>query len=80
MMKVTCSVKLMDLFIIIKRRGETEKPREISIKTEIKSLTDKALIGFRISLSVFNFYTSKLVLLSKVLPAHSLVSAELIVI
>ena len=72
---MACSVKLMDLFIIINRGGhkslletekqrknspETEKPQEISSKTEIKALTNKALIGSRISLSVFNIYTSKL--------------------
>ena len=49
MMKVACSVKLIDLFIIINRGGhkslletqkprknspETEKPQEISSKTE----------------------------------------------
>ena len=45
------------------------------LKTEIKALTDKALVGFRISL-LFNFSTSKLVLLAKVLSAYSLVPRQ----
>ena len=75
------------------RRGllETEKPRtespktaklqEISSETEnrIKLLTQKALVVVRISLSVINFYTYKLILLSEVLSGYSLVSAEHIV-
>ena len=47
----------------------------------MKVLAEKALVVFRISLSVINiFFTSKLILLSEVLSAYSLVSAELIVV
>ena len=64
------------------RRGllETEKPRKKSPKTEIKLLTHKALGVFRISLSVINFFTYKLILLSEVLSGYSLVSAEHILV
>ena len=40
-------------------------------KSEIKPLTDKTSVGFRISL-LFNFSTSKLVLLARIYSAHSL--------
>ena len=49
-------------------------------KTEIKVLTQKALVVFRISLSVINVYTYKIILLSEVLSGYSLVSAEHIVV
>ena len=57
-----------------KKSPETAKPQEIPSKTEIKDLTAQSL-----SL-LFNFYTSKLVLLSEVLSAYSLVSAGFIVV
>ena len=61
-----------------KKSLETAKPQEISSKTEnrIKLLTHKALVVFRISLSVLNFNTYKLILISEVLSGYSLVSAE----
>ena len=61
-----------------KKSPKTAKPQEISSKTEnqITLLTHKALAGFRISLSVINFYTYKLILLSEVLSGYFLVSAE----
>ena len=57
---------------------KTAKPQEISSKTEnrIKLITHKALVVFRISLSVLNFNTYKLILISEVLSGYSLVSAE----
>ena len=61
-----------------KKSPKTAKPEEISSKTEnrIKLLAHKALVGFRISLSVINFYTYKLILLSEFLSGYFLVSAE----
>ena len=61
-----------------KKSLETAKPQEISSKTEnrIKLLTHKALVVFRMSLSVLNFNTYKLILISEVLSGYSLVSAE----
>ena len=47
----------------------------------MKVLAEKALVVFRISLSVINiFFTSKLILLSEVLSVYFLVSTELIVV
>ena len=61
-----------------KKSPKTAKPQEISSKTEnrIKLLTHKVLVAFRISLSVINFYTYKLILLSEFLSGYFLVSAE----
>ena len=50
------------------------------LKTIIKVLTHKALVVFRISLSVINFYMYKLILLSEVVSGYSLVNAEQIVV
>ena len=47
----------------------------------MRVLAEKALVVFRISLSVINiFFTSKLILLSEVLSVYFLVSTELIVV
>ena len=53
-----------------KKSLKTAKPQEISSKTEnrIKLLTHKPLVVLRISLSVLNFNTYKLILISDVLP------------
>ena len=58
-----------------KKSPKTAKPQEISSKTEnrIKLLTHKGLVVFRFSLSVINFYTYYLILLSEVLSGYSLV-------
>ena len=39
----------------LKKSPETAKPQEISSKTEIKDLTEKALVGVKISLSFILF-------------------------
>ena len=64
-----------------KNSPKTAKPQEISSKTKnrINLLTHKALVVFKISLSVINFYMYKLILLSEVLSGYSLVSAKHIV-
>ena len=61
-----------------KKSLKAAKPQEISSKTEnrIKLLTHKALVVFKISLSVLNFNTYKLILISEVLSGYFLVSAE----
>ena len=59
-----------------KKSLKTAKPQEISSKSRIKLLTHKALVVFRISLSVLNFNTYKLILISEVFSGYFLVSAE----
>ena len=60
----------------LKKSLKPAKPQEISSKTEnrIKLLTHKALVVFRTSLSVLNFNTYKLILISEVLSGYFLVS------
>ena len=61
-----------------KKSPKTAKPQEISSKSQnrLELLTHKALVGLKISLSVINFYTYKLILLSEVLSGYFLVSAQ----
>ena len=60
-----------------RRKPQNRNKFRLNLKTELKALTDKALVGFRISLS-FNFSTpSKLGLLANVLPRPSLVQNSL---
>ena len=60
--------------------AENRKKFRPEPKTEIEVLTHKALVVFRISLSVINFYTHKLILLSEVLSGYSVVSGKHIVV
>jgi len=62
-----------------KKSPKTAKPQEISSKTKIKALTNKLWWSSESLFLLFNFYMSKLVLLSEVLSAYYLVSAEHIV-
>ena len=60
--------------------AENRKTTRNFVQNRIKLLTHKALVVFKISLSVINFYMYKLILLSEVLSGYSLVSAEHILV